>query len=49
MLRLVTVCRPVCTAIIIIIIITIIIIIIIIIIIVFYSTLKNMYIIYRNI
>ena len=48
MLRLVTVCRPVCTAIIIIII-TIIIIIIIIIIIVFYSTLKNMYIIYRNI
>ena len=48
MLRLVTVCRPVCTAIIIIII-TIIMIIIIIIIIVFYSTLKNMYIIYRNI
>ena len=47
MLRLVTVCRPVCTAIIIIII--TIIIIIIIIIIVFYSTLKNMYIIYRNI
>ena len=51
MLRLVTVCRPVCTAIIIIIItiIIIIIMIIIIIIIVFYSTLKNMYIIYRNI
>ena len=47
MLRLVTVCRLVCTAIIIIIITTIIIIIIIII--VFYSTLKNMYIIYRNI